>query len=872
MHTPASPTRKKNYSRDVTPLSSSSSASASTPASPPGNVSTPIAAAAALKGATHAFQNNRGTTASIAASRLRPANVSGVNSGSSNSGKTAVTATATGREDGARLAATQAAAGARLSRHGTGGSWSGNGGVSLGAQDAGTGGELVDGLVAQRVAQYLRAGGGGGGSRAGGSDSAMSSPPLRPVSAMALVSGRGSGDGGKQASASASASASLIAAALAASRSASPVPGAKAQRSFDNWSVTGSGRQSAGPAGLGSRLVDPATDLGMDVGRVVMPTAESEAADTADTASIRPTTSLVSLFESKKCENVDPIKKRIPSLRLTSPDVDEHVPVQSEQQQQQQQKLKPKPKPKPSLPKAVGSAVQFNGGNESYLGVSQRMDTRSDGYDPMKARPEGILQPSNRTDSQDRQDRQRPTARTPEPHAHRHRSTPLYSHSARNSSPAPVSPKPGKLVNTPQLKPPMPPARASSIAKMIEPTTHVTAGQPDNDHTDTVSLDPERAPAPPRLFRNSTSSDDTFYSASSIQSPRDMSPARQPDQAPARASQLRPGSLPHTTSVPDLRQSSTPRASTPNLTLDSLTNAMVASNLASARLTPTWQLPPPTPAPRRHRANHGSRSPLQPQRTADSLRSQLTGGSRSPKRQAQPLPSPQRSGMLLQTLRGPPHPSLSDDEDARRRAEQRRHRRRSKVLTLGGGNRRHAHHEGSRRRWRDEITARERRRYEAVWASNRGLFLRPGWAFQHEANWPRGGGAQSSSSSSLPNPDYYSTEVQKTAQVELGRARDGDGPGADLVVNVVVRDLWSRSRLPADELAEVWDLVDRSRRGALARDEFVVGMWLIDQRLRGRKIPARVSQSVWESAGGGRVRWRRGAASEGGEGREEGGG
>jgi len=92
--------------------------------------------------------------------------------------------------------------------------------------------------------------------------------------------------------------------------------------------------------------------------------------------------------------------------------------------------------------------------------------------------------------------------------------------------------------------------------------------------------------------------------------------------------------------------------------------------------------------------------------------------------------------------------------------------------------------------------------------------------------------------------------VDSQSVLEQSRAPAGQ-PEADLVVNVVVRDIWSRSRLPADELAEVWDLVDRSRRGALGRDEFVVGMWLIDQRLRGRKIPARVGRSVWDSVAGG---------------------
>lgn len=181
---------------------------------------------------------------------------------------------------------------------------------------------------------------------------------------------------------------------------------------------------------------------------------------------------------------------------------------------------------------------------------------------------------------------------------------------------------------------------------------------------------------------------------------------------------------------------------------------------------------------------------------------------------------------MLHTLRGP-HPSQSDDEDARRRhALHDHHRRRRKVLG-GGSNRKHAHHEGARRRWRDEITPRERRRYEAVWASNRGLFLRPGWGLQ------------------------YQDQEGLTREEVVERSRAFDGPEAELVVNVVVRDIWCRSRLPADELAEVWDLVDREGRGALGREEFVVGLWLIDQRLRGRKIPARVGRSVWESVAGG---------------------
>jgi hypothetical protein len=109
----------------------------------------------------------------------------------------------------------------------------------------------------------------------------------------------------------------------------------------------------------------------------------------------------------------------------------------------------------------------------------------------------------------------------------------------------------------------------------------------------------------------------------------------------------------------------------------------------------------------------------------------------------------------------------------------------------------HKHHEGDRKRWRDALTERERKRYEAVWASNRGL---------------------------------YSADP-------------------DAVSSLIVRDVWNRSRLPAEVLEEVYELVDRKRTGALGKEEFVVGTWLVDQRLKGRKLPIRVSESVWRSVG-----------------------
>lgn len=115
----------------------------------------------------------------------------------------------------------------------------------------------------------------------------------------------------------------------------------------------------------------------------------------------------------------------------------------------------------------------------------------------------------------------------------------------------------------------------------------------------------------------------------------------------------------------------------------------------------------------------------------------------------------------------------------------------------------HKHHEGDRKRWRDSITERERKRYEAVWASNKGLFT----------------------------SDFGEDGEEYT------------------VCNLVARDVFSRSRLHVDVLEEVYALVDRSGNGRLEREEFVVGLWLIDQRLKGRKLPIKVSDSVWKSVG-----------------------
>lgn len=198
----------------------------------------------------------------------------------------------------------------------------------------------------------------------------------------------------------------------------------------------------------------------------------------------------------------------------------------------------------------------------------------------------------------------------------------------------------------------------------------------------------------------------------------------------------------------------------PKLTVDSLANAMVASSLASSR-APSPSKPPPLPPPRRH-GKHSlfhHHSNHEPSRT----------------------PSPAKG--MRQTMRDP---QKSSDEDEARKPRNHRVRKHPNK-----------HHEGDRKRYRNEVTERERKRYEGVWAANKGIL--------------------------------------------------DDTLSSTAVVNIVVRNIWKRSRLPDDVLAEVWDLVDIQGVGKLEREEFVVGMFLIDQRLKGNKLPSKVSESIWSS-------------------------
>ncbi|KAF7162259.1 hypothetical protein CNMCM6106_009208 [Aspergillus hiratsukae] len=217
---------------------------------------------------------------------------------------------------------------------------------------------------------------------------------------------------------------------------------------------------------------------------------------------------------------------------------------------------------------------------------------------------------------------------------------------------------------------------------------------------------------------------------------------------------------------------------------EALSDAIVASSLAS-KATSAKKVPPPPPPQRQPR----TRSLLHPH----------TSNSGSPC-SSSPTPS------LRYTLRTP---TKAGEE------ELDHHKQRKHIIHKHP----HKHHEGDRKRWQSEVAEKERKRYEGVWAANKGLLI------------------------PISNSKGRSSDQETSS--------DGYPPSAsEMVLNIVVRDIWSRSRLPSSILEHIWNLVDRRKIGLLSREEFVVGMWLIDQQLKGHKLPVKVPDSVWDSVTG----------------------
>lgn len=215
-----------------------------------------------------------------------------------------------------------------------------------------------------------------------------------------------------------------------------------------------------------------------------------------------------------------------------------------------------------------------------------------------------------------------------------------------------------------------------------------------------------------------------------------------------------------------------------------------------------------------------------------------------------------------------------------------------------------------------ELSVRERKRYESLWAANKDVHLpymcvpvkyQKAWIealtkvlpelFSQKSGTPLSSTTlPSSTSSSSPkeksaelsanprnqlrvqntSPSLSSLSIKSTSssvekhdsgsEVEVDSVcTDSDGDAEsdsdnfDMLKEVakwrndvhgyVVARLWRRSCLAEETLAQVWDLVDSNKDGTLDRSAFVVGMWLCDQCLYGRKLPSKVPSEVWQSVG-----------------------
>ncbi|KZM22080.1 calcium ion binding [Ascochyta rabiei] len=331
---------------------------------------------------------------------------------------------------------------------------------------------------------------------------------------------------------------------------------------------------------------------------------------------------------------------------------------------------------------------------------------------------------------------------------HRRLSTSLESNAP--SSPASFKSAKEELEEEEKVKPALPPPRRSNTRKNESVPADVKLLKPS-------------VPAPRRQGRG----------ASPLQAPERLSPPNRPSSAA--------GSVYH---KPYQRESV--KAITKHMTGESLSSAIMGAALASSRQSSPNPLQPMTIEPLfPPRKQHHHHMPFH----------------RSPS--PQKASPPKATGKLRTTMRKDPSPPSSSDDEVDFKGKGNR------IMGMKVRKHPNKHHEGQRKRWRDQITERERKRYEGVWAANKGILL-------------------PASNVSYP-PD--------------------DDPSMD-VLNLVVKEIWMRSRLPIHVLEEVWALVDSREVGRLTRVEFVVGLWLVDQRLKGRKLPTRVSDSVWTSARG----------------------
>ena len=159
----------------------------------------------------------------------------------------------------------------------------------------------------------------------------------------------------------------------------------------------------------------------------------------------------------------------------------------------------------------------------------------------------------------------------------------------------------------------------------------------------------------------------------------------------------------------------------------------------------------------------------------------------------------------------------------------------------------------------DYVSETQRKRYEGLWVSNRGLYMNKvvtplvgvkyekDEALQEEEPKDKKLSEKEISQKAAKLSSTANTEFQEHDIQQLHGLCEAEP--LELMHGVVVKRLWSRSKLSSEELASIWDLVDFRKDGTLNKAEFIVGMWLVDQCLYGRKLPKEIPELVWTSLG-----------------------
>ncbi|CAH2352987.1 increased rDNA silencing protein 4 [[Candida] railenensis] len=152
------------------------------------------------------------------------------------------------------------------------------------------------------------------------------------------------------------------------------------------------------------------------------------------------------------------------------------------------------------------------------------------------------------------------------------------------------------------------------------------------------------------------------------------------------------------------------------------------------------------------------------------------------------------------------------------------------------------------------ITEQERKRYEGVWVSNKGLYLSSvvtklvGVDYGSDSETAPETAPLTKEETSLAAA-RLSSKLREETNLEDNFHNQTSAELSQLIHGVVVKRIWLRSRLPTETLKGIWALVDFRHDGTLNKAEFLAGMWFVDQCLYGRKLPKKVDAAVWDSLG-----------------------